>query len=267
MKTRFFFSDFDYFVPFHRYIFDLIAEQYVPNRPILASRATVEIHLLNENARSPKFLRGHETFYVSETAKVGTEIGTIYAIDPDNDPISYSMTSLQFSIDSNSGVIRLEQPFHSKSASNYSLNVTICDSRSAFPSSFCQNSVTKTIDIVLITVNKQSPRFIHPECGSDLNLEENSPINSIVARFEVFDDDRGENGRIAISFPSEESRTTRKSKLIAKLFFVKSIRTFSVTGFKNNAYSQFYLEQNEQNDAVRYATLRANQTFDYDAPG
>ena len=263
------FRDFDYFVPFHRYVFELIAQQDHPLRPSLLSKAVVEIDLTNDNIRPPMFIDHSDTFYISETAPIGTKIGTIYAFDPDNDKIRYSTMSSQFSIDPNSGVLELKQPIQSTSPSSYSLSVTICDYSSSPIDSSCQNLRTKTILVLVTAVNKQSPRFMHPQCGQNLKLFEDASIGTVVATIEVFDDDRGENGNITIAFPSEESRTTRKFySRIRLLLLIKKVYSFNiVNGFKNTAYSQFSLEQMEQKNSVRQATIRTNKKFDYDTPG
>ena len=40
-----------------------------------------------------------------------------------------------------------------------------------------------------------------------------------------------------------------------------------MSGLRNTAYSQFYIQQDPQQGTTRTAYLRANVTFDYDAPG
>ena len=40
-----------------------------------------------------------------------------------------------------------------------------------------------------------------------------------------------------------------------------------MSGLRNTAYSQFYLQQLPQTNTTRTAILRANISFDYDAPG
>lgn len=40
-----------------------------------------------------------------------------------------------------------------------------------------------------------------------------------------------------------------------------------MSGLRNTAYSQFYIQQSPQTNTTRTATLRTNITFDYDAPG
>jgi hypothetical protein len=57
-------------------------------------------------------------------------------------------------------------------------------------------------------VNKRSPQFLNQICGSTVSFYENNAVGTNIRFITVFDDDKGENGQIIISFPSEQSRTT-----------------------------------------------------------
>jgi len=57
-------------------------------------------------------------------------------------------------------------------------------------------------------VNKRSPQFLNQICGSAVSFNENNAIGASITFITVFDDDKGGNGQIIISFPSEQSRTT-----------------------------------------------------------
>jgi len=48
-------------------------------------------------------------------------------------------------------------------------------------------------------------------CGSTVSFYENNPIGFNITTIVVYDGDRGGNGQITISFPSEQSRTTGKN--------------------------------------------------------
>ena len=43
--------------------------------------------------------------------------------------------------------------------------------------------------------------------------------------------------------------------------------SFPVSGLRNTAYTQFYIQQLTQTNSTRSALLRTNISFDYDAPG
>ena len=241
----------NYFSPYNRYLFNLIATQTYSNRPIVSSRALVQLNLENYNVHAPIFTPSNQTFSISETATVGSQFGTVYATDADGDSITYSMTSSQFSIDASTGVLTLQQTFQSSPASQYFVEVAASDDGSScLPArAACPRFTTRvTITINVTAVNKRSPQFLNNICGSTASFSENSAAGTNIATITVSDDDRGENGQITISFPSEQSRTT-------------------ASGLRNTAYSQFYLQQETQTDSTRIAYLRPNITFDYDAPG
>ncbi|CAF3379935.1 unnamed protein product [Rotaria socialis] len=243
-------SPLDYFSPFNRYLFQIIAKQTIPTRPPVTSIAQVQINLENDNVHDPMFIPENQIFYISETAPVGIQFGTVYATDLDNDEITYTINCIQFCIESSTGVLRLEQPLDSSSQSEYSLTVTATDSGSSCllrPSCYKR---TKSIDIIIIVtvVNTKSPRFLNEICGKNISFDENNRQGQDIASLIVSDSDRGENGLITILFPSEQLRTT-------------------ASGLTNTAYSQFYIEQLNQTSTTRMAFIRTNETFDFDKPG
>ncbi len=201
----------NYFSPYNRYLFNLIATQSYSNRPPASSTAVVQINLQNANVHAPIFVPANQTFYISETATVGTRFGTVYATDADNDSIIYSISSSQFSIDPSTGVLQLQQTFQSSSASQYLVTVTASDDGSSCQPALplCPRfSTTTTITINVTAVNKMSPQFLNQICGSTVLFYENNAVGSNITSIIVYDGDRGQNGQITISFPSEQSRTT-----------------------------------------------------------
>ncbi len=203
----------NYFSPYNRYLFNLIATQSFSNRPPTSSTAIVQINLENYNVHAPIFVPSNQTFSVSETAVIGSIFGTVYATDADNDNIIYSISSSQFSIDSSTGVLQLQQTFQSSSASQYLVTVTASDDGTSCLPSFplCPRfSTTTTITINVTAVNKMSPQFLNQICGSTVSFYEGNAIGSNITSITAYDSDRGQNGQITISFPSEQSRTTGK---------------------------------------------------------
>jgi hypothetical protein len=87
------------------------------------------------------------------------------------------------------------------------VNVLLSDNNQSCLSSgpSCTES---TIRIIITAVNKNSPRFLNQICGQNITFYETNTINQDIQSLVVFDDDRGENGQITISFPSEQLRTT-----------------------------------------------------------
>lgn len=170
-------------------------------------------------------------FSISETATVGTIFGTVYATDPDNDGIIYSISGSQFAIDRSTGVLSLQQTFQTSSASQYNVTVTAeDDGTSCLPTrSACPRFRTPAIITINVTaVNKRSPQFSSGPCGSAVSFNEGNSVGETIATITVFDDDRGDNGQITISFPSEQSRTTGKCRqafhrIVNKTFSFQSV--------------------------------------------
>jgi hypothetical protein len=201
----------NYFSPYHRYLFNLIATQTYSNRPTVSSTAIVIINLQNNNVHAPIFVPSNQSFSVSETATIGSQFGTVYATDADNDGIIYSIASIQFSIDPSTGVLQLQQTIQSSSASQYFVTVTASDDgTSCLPANaFCPRySTTTTITINITAVNKMSPQFLNGICGANISFYENNAIGANITAITAYDNDRGQNGQITISFPSEQSQTT-----------------------------------------------------------
>lgn len=205
----------NYFSPFNRYLFKLIAKQTFINsyRPSVISTAIVQINLVNYNAHSPIFIPDNPIFYISEGAEPNTIFGTVYAHDADNDQITYSITSSsQFLINSSTGVLRLAQRLDSLTLSEYFVDVTATDDRSSCQpaDTSCKTHSNSTqIKIIVTEINRNAPKFLNEACGKNIPLNESSQITDVLL-LTVLDDDRGENGYINILFPSEESRTTGK---------------------------------------------------------
>jgi hypothetical protein len=178
---------------------------------LASSTALVQINLQNSNVQPPVFVPPNQTFSISETALAGSQFGTVYANDPDNDGIIFAIDSGPFSIDSSTGVLKLQRVFQASSASQYFVTVTASDDGSScLPAqALCPRFSTRAIITINVTaVNKQSPQFSHSICGSNISFHESNAVGANIATLVVNDDDRGENGQITISFPSEQSRTT-----------------------------------------------------------
>lgn len=122
------------------------------------------------------------------------------------------MNCVQFCIDTSTGVLQLRRPFVTSLQSEYIVTVTAMDDGSSCAlRPVCvkrRNSID--IKIIVTAVNNNSPKFLNQICGKTISFDENNPLEKDIVSLIVFDSDRGENGLINISFPSEESRTTSK---------------------------------------------------------
>lgn len=206
----------NYFSPYHRYLFELIAIKNRSNDETqLRSTAIVQINLINDNANKPECRSNNNIFYISEAALPGTSFGTVYALDPDGDSVTYTSNSSQFSIDPVTGVLKLRREFprYCNFPCTYFVNITVTDDGSscALLSSCAQKSCSMIVEIKVLSENRHSPEFLNPTCnGMPIRLYESTAANTIVASLLVVDNDRDKNGLIDVIFPPENLRATGK---------------------------------------------------------
>ncbi|CAF4544432.1 unnamed protein product [Rotaria socialis] len=228
-------SPLNYFSPYHRYVFYITATQFFPNRPSTSSTAIAQIDLVNCNVYAPLFIIANPTFSISEAASVGTQFGTVFATDADNDSITFSISPppIQFSIDQYTGVLRLDQALQTITSIPLIFNVTATDDASSC-SPTCSNcgqlSSTTTITIAIQTTNTQAPRFLNQLCGSTFSLLETSQSGTNITTVAAVDND------LAV-------------------------------GSSITAYSKFQLLQYNQTNNIRIAQLQTSETFSYSKPG
>lgn len=92
----------------------------------LHSQTIVEVTISpGPNTRSPQFQQYVYDVEVSEGASINSAVVTVTAIDPENDPVSYSITSgndfRQFAIGSKSGVITVIRKLDREELTRYQL--------------------------------------------------------------------------------------------------------------------------------------------------
>ncbi|CAF2615731.1 unnamed protein product [Rotaria sp. Silwood2] len=206
-------SPLNYFSPYHRYLFTITATQLLPGRPSVSSTAIAQIDLDYCNANAPIFIYPSQTYSISEALSVGVAFGTVFATDADKDSITFSLTpaSTQFTIDRFTGVLSLNQAFGTIPSSPISLTVTATDVPSLDCSLPCPSCAARsnsiTIIIIVITANKQPPRFSDQPCNLNFSLREDSPPGTNITTLTAVDSDQGNSGQISFSFPSEQRQT------------------------------------------------------------
>ncbi|CAF1025815.1 unnamed protein product [Rotaria sordida] len=253
-------SPLNYFSPYHRYLFTITATQSFPGRPSISSTAIAQIDLNYCNAHAPTFIYSNQTYSISETQRAGLTFGTVFATDADKDPVTFALTpaSSQFIIDRSTGVLSLSQTFQTTPSSPIFLTVTATDVPSSSCSLPCPSCIARsnstTITIIVITANKQPPKFSDQPCNLNISLREDSLSGTNITTLTATDNDQGNNGRISFSFPPEQQQT----KLLADTNDIQSRSTF---------YSKFQLYQFDQINETRTVQLRMNETFDYDQLG
>uniref|UniRef100_A0A8D0AXG8 Cadherin EGF LAG seven-pass G-type receptor 1 n=1 Tax=Sander lucioperca TaxID=283035 RepID=A0A8D0AXG8_SANLU len=156
----------------------------------------VEIVILDANDNTPQFLRDRYQGTVLEDAPVYTSVLQISASDRDsgsNGRVSYSFQGGDdgegdFFIEPYSGIIRTARKLDRENVPVYNLKAYAVDRgipplKSAVP-----------IHVVVQDINDNAPVFEKDELFID--VEENSPVGSVVARITATDPDEGTNAQI-----------------------------------------------------------------------
>ena len=267
------FSPLNYSLSNHRYVFYITATQSYPYRPLTSSTAIAQINLVNCNVNTPLFIPLNQTFSISKTAPIGTQFGTILAVDLNNDAIIFTINppSAQFSINQFTGVLKLDQALQTSTSVQFLLTIVATDDASSC-SPDCLNCTqlqsTTTITILIQTANTQAPRFLNQLCGSNLSFSENSPSGTNIATIVAVDNDLGSSGQIVFSFPPIQTQTTGNLSHVKRIILFRFLNLiFKVSSSGTTTYSNFQLVQYNQTNNIRIAQLQTNGTFSYSTPG
>lgn len=169
---------------FHNVTFTVQATDNGPMK--LLSTAAVTIFLFNENDNSPYFLENLYTFNVTENTQFDF---TITAVDPDSDPIIYSIASYCVSnaleIDIFTGQVSSIKTLDRETTPTCTLVLTASDST---------HSANTSVLINVEDLNDNPPAFISP--SYNITISEIYPVNATVLTVEATDVDIGTNGVI-----------------------------------------------------------------------
>lgn len=149
--------------------------------------ATVTITVTDCTNELPPVI-GNQAFSINENTSIGTAVGTATATDPENNTISYSITGGNtgnaFSINSSTGVIRVNGSLNFEALSSYSLTVQATDNGTPVRSS----TATVTVTITDINENPNTPVI----ANQTLSINENSAIATVVDTVIASDADLGQ---------------------------------------------------------------------------
>ncbi|XP_033742919.1 LOW QUALITY PROTEIN: protocadherin Fat 1-like [Pecten maximus] len=165
-----------------------------------SSTILISVNLLDENDNPPIFeegfneINGNNKVHISENILVNATISQLIAHDRDlgvNGKVMYSLgTNInKFSIDADSGIVRIAQSLDREEMAVYYLPVVASDKGEKPLSS------TTTLTIALDDVNDEVPKFIPDHY--DLKIREDLPIGTVVTIVKAEDPDQGDNGKVA----------------------------------------------------------------------
>ncbi|KAM5157665.1 cadherin-7 [Mantella aurantiaca] len=185
----------------------------------------------------PVFSQAFYTMMESESAKIGSNIGTVMAHDPDstNSPVRYSIdrnTDLEryFNIDANSGVITIAKPLDRET--NAVHNITVLAIESQNPAQIGKGYVA----ISILDINDNAPEFA---MQYETNVCENSSPGQVIQEISAVDRDEPSNGHwFYFSLPPDASNinfTLQDNKDNTASVITKR------NGFRRQEQSVFYL--------------------------
>ncbi|XP_067899217.1 protocadherin alpha-C2-like [Heterodontus francisci] len=185
--------------------FHLVLTAIDGGTPHRSGTIQITINLLDINDNAPVF--EHEIYRASvvENAPPGTLVIKIKAVDLDqgtNAELKYSFINLVsrrvrelFSLDPETGEIRVQEPLDFEEANSYELDVQAVDNGS--PAIAGHSKVL----IKLIDMNDNAPEIKLTSLSS--NVREDAVRGTVIAFFEVMDRDSGANGQIHCQIPKE----------------------------------------------------------------
>ncbi|XP_030756707.1 cadherin-99C [Sitophilus oryzae] len=162
----------------------------------LYSQAIVEVTVSpGPNTEAPVFEQSVYDIEVSEGATINSTVATLLAVDPEGDPVLYSIVSgndlRQFAIGSRSGVISIIRMLDREDLNRYQLMIKAEDTGKL--------SSTATVNIKVTDINDKNPEF---EGDPYLFRVREGLEKTSVGFVKAVDADEGINARITYSIPT-----------------------------------------------------------------
>ncbi|KAI9564700.1 hypothetical protein GHT06_008441 [Daphnia sinensis] len=145
----------------------------LPNQS--AKRFQIEVADVNDNA--PFFPQSEYFAEIAENADIGAKVSELTALDNDTDSqLTYDIVSgnagLVFSIEAQTGLLKVQQPLDYETTKSYDLIVEVDDGK--------QKATTK-VNVKIINVNDNKPQFMNNNPEHKYGIVENTvPIGPIV---------------------------------------------------------------------------------------
>ncbi|XP_043486024.1 cadherin-99C isoform X1 [Polistes fuscatus] len=161
------------------------------------SQTIVEVNVIpGPNTRSPVFQQPVYEVQVSEGASINSTVATITAVDPENDPVSYSIVSgndlRQFAIGAKSGIITVIRKLDREDLTRYQLLIKAEDTGGL--------SSTATVNIKVTDINDKNPEFV--ELPYQFSVKEGE-ARKLIGRVHAEDADEGINAEITYFAPDD----------------------------------------------------------------
>ncbi|XP_043559004.1 protocadherin alpha-C2-like [Chiloscyllium plagiosum] len=185
--------------------FELVLAAFDGGTPPRSGTIQINVNLLDINDNAPAFDQEVYRASLVENTPPGTFVIKINAVDPDqgtNAELKYSFINLVsrrvrelFSLDPDTGEVRVQEPLDFEEASSYELAVQAMDNGS--PAIAGHSKVL----VKLVDMNDNAPKIKLASLSS--NVPEDAELGTVVALIDVTDRDSGANGRIHCQVPKE----------------------------------------------------------------
>ncbi|XP_051945075.1 protocadherin Fat 1 [Xyrauchen texanus] len=157
-----------------------------------------DFHSVNRN--TPSFIESTPTLIeVKEDLPVETSIAHLRAVDSDSGfngklvfVISGGDFDSRFTIESDSGWLKVYKSLDRETTDHYTLNISVYDL--GYP----QKSSSHMLDITILDANDNSPEFLQHEYSVDIS--EDTDVGTAIIQLEARDRDLGVNGIVRYSF-------------------------------------------------------------------
>ncbi|MFT7800284.1 protocadherin Fat 3-like [Arapaima gigas] len=171
----------------------LVVEAWDGGVPPLSAVTTVTISVTDVNDNPPRFSKDLYNVVVAEDARIGQSVLRLQAEDMDgelNGQVTYFIVNGDdgncFSVESDTGLMRVNKQLDRETVSSYSLIVHALDSGSPVLSS------TATVDVEVSDVN-DNPPLISPN-NTSIAVQYSKPLGSNILQISVTDSDAPLNG-------------------------------------------------------------------------
>lgn len=165
----------------------------------LYSQAIVEVSVSpGPNTKPPKFDSPIYEVQVSEGAEINSTVAVVNAVDPEDDPVRYSITSgndlRQFSVGSENGVISVIRMLDREDLTRYQLIIRAEDNGGLASSA--------TVNIKVTDINDKNPEFDESDVPYVFKVSEGK-ADVLVGTVHATDADEGVNADITYTLPAD----------------------------------------------------------------
>ncbi|CAL8329316.1 unnamed protein product [Lota lota] len=172
---------------------------------VTTDQAVVEVQVTDVNDNKPEFVSGAITTSVLEDVGVGDNVTAVPARDKDhgfNGDIRYSLEGGKgkFSIDPESGMVRVAAPLDRESDPEFSLLVVARDQGQP------AMSASATLQVLVADVNDNVPEF--PRTEFRVDVSENASVGTVLLTLSAADPDEGPNGSVTYSILMQSPSST-----------------------------------------------------------